>query len=271
MISLAVLMAVYHHDDPTLLDAALRSVLEQQLPADHEVRVYLGIDGPIGPDIEAVVERHVDRLYRVLRSPNNEGLAATLNKLILSLGNEPYVFRMDADDLSLPTRFHAQLDFLREHPEVDIVGTDIIEWDRVSNQRRHIAYALDHTDALRKIPRRVPVAHPTVCFRKHVFVVVSQYPTVAGNEDIAMWFKCLKADLRFGNVHQPLLLFSINASFWSRRSFEKSLSEFKCYVKGIWVIYGFTWQYIFPIARLFIRISPRVVSKFFYSLSKRGG
>jgi glycosyltransferase involved in cell wall biosynthesis len=269
MTSLAVLIATYRRDDPVLLDAALRSVLDQQLPPDYAVHVYLGIDGQIGPELEATVERHVARLHRVIRSPHNEGLASTLNKLIHVLCDEPFIFRMDADDFSLPMRFQKQLDFLQNHPDVDIVGSDITECDNASDERRQIAFARDHADAVRKISRRVPVAHPTVCFRRHVFDLVPQYPTEAGNEDVAMWFKCMNAGLRFGNVHEPLLNFNINSGFWSRRSVTKAFSEFKCYVRGIWMLNGYTWQYAYPVARLLVRISPRSVSKFLYGTTMR--
>lgn len=271
MSSLAVLMAVYRHDDPILLDIALRSTLGQQLPIDHKIHLYLGVDGPIGPELEAIVASHAEQLHRIVRSPDNEGLAATLNKLIRVLGDESYVFRMDADDLSLPTRFRTQLDFLLNHPDVDIVGTDIIEWDRVSGQRRQVAFARDHADAVRKISRRVPVAHPTVCFRRHVFDTVPQYPSVPGNEDIAMWFECLRAGLRFGNVHESLLLYSIGANFWSRRSFAKAMSEFRCYASGIWMLHGYSWQYVYPVARLLVRICPRFISKLLYDTTMRSG
>lgn len=271
MIALAVIIATYYRDDPALLDTALRSVLDQQLPNDYSVHIYLGIDGPLSVELEAVVERISPQIHRIVRSELNEGLAATLNKLIREIEDEAFVFRMDADDVSLPHRFQQQLDFLEKNPNIDIVGTDIIEWNRTTGHRRIVAFAFDHDEAVRKISRRVPVAHPTVCFRRRVFSAVQQYPAVSGNEDIAMWFQCLKNNLRFGNVHEPLLQFTIDEKFWARRSFGKAFSEFKCYVRGIWHLNGFTWQYAFPIARLLVRLSPKWVSQFLYRTSARGG
>lgn len=271
MTVLAVLIATYKGDSPELLSAALNSVLNQKLSTGKTVRVYLGIDGPIGLDLEAVINGFAGRIYRIVRSGTNDGLAPTLNKLIKSLSDEAFVFRMDADDLSLPRRFQRQLDFFCDNPDVDIVGTDITEWDSETDHRRHVVYALDHDDAVRKMSRRVPVAHPTVCFRRRVFDVQPQYPIVSGNEDIAMWFECLHKGLRFGNVHEPLLQFTINSGFWSRRSFLKAFSEFKCYVKGIWRLHGYTWQYVYPMARLLVRISPPAVSKLLYDSFVRGG
>lgn len=271
MIPLAVLLALYDRDDPVLFERALCSVLNQDLPENHVVRVYLGVDGPINSDLDDVVKRYSGNLHHISRSECNEGLAATLNRLIAVLDREEFVFRMDADDYSLPGRFRMQLDYLHDNPGVDIVGTDIIEWDRSSDHRRRVVYANDHEDAVRKMPRRVPVAHPTVCFRRSVFGVIPQYPCVVGNEDVAMWFSCIKSNLRFGNVHLPLLIFTVSENFWARRSFSKALSEFLCYVRGIWSLNGVTWLYLFPVARLLVRLSPRLISKCFYNSAFRRG
>jgi hypothetical protein len=269
MIKLAVLIATYARDDPEALSAALISIIHQEIPIDHTINIYLGIDGPIGHELESVINGYTSHLHQIVRSTNNEGLASTLNKLIRCLGEEDFVFRMDADDICLPLRFRYQLDFLREHLDIDIVGTDIIEWDRATNSRRLVSFAHDHEDALRKIVRRVPVAHPTVCFRRQVFNKVPGYPEITGNEDIAMWFECLRKGIRFGNVHLPLLQFTINESFWSRRSVAKALTEFNCYLRGIWHLHKFTWRYIYPIARFFVRISPVWLMKILYNSSFR--
>ena len=265
MINSAVLIATYERDDPVLLDIALRSVLDQTLPEGHNVRVYLGVDGPISPQLETVIANFDEQLHHIIKSPFNEGLAATLNKLINCLEDESFVFRMDADDLSLPLRFWRQLDHLGQHSDVDIVGTDIIEWDAANDSRRIVTYARDHEDAKRKISRRVPVAHPTVCFRRRVFDVVPHYPMVPGNEDIAMWFECLSKGIRFGNVHEPLLQFTISEGFWSRRRFTKAISEFRCYVTGIWFLNKYTLDYIYPLARFILRLGPQWLSRLAYN------
>lgn len=264
MINLAVLIATYEKDDPVLLDIALRSVLNQSLPECHGIHVYLGVDGPINPRLESVIANFDEQIHCVIKSPSNEGLAATLNKLINCLEDEIFVFRMDADDLSMPLRFWRQIDYLNLHSDVDIVGTSIIEWDATNNSRQIVTFARDHDDAKKKISRRVPVAHPTVCFRRRVFDVVPYYPMVPGNEDIAMWFECLSKGLRFGNVHEPMLQFTINAGFWSRRSFKKSFSELRCYLAGIWALNKCTLDYIYPLARFIMRLSPQWVSKLAY-------
>jgi glycosyltransferase involved in cell wall biosynthesis len=259
-------MSVYHRDDPELFAAALDSILSQHFTQEVESRIYLAVDGPISGNLQRVIDERANSIYRVARIESNRGLANALNTLIAQLDDEVFVFRMDADDVSMPTRFQAQLDRMRSDPGVDILGTDIMEIDAASGQRRRVAFAQTHEEALSRMSWRVPVAHPTVCFRRAVLQCIQAYPDNGTNEDVAMWFLCARAGFRFGNVRKPLLIFHIGPGFWRRRSFEKAFVELKCYLHGIWLLHGITWRYILPIFRFGLRLAPRSVSRWAYSL-----
>ena len=59
---------------------------------------------------------------QIIQLPFNVGLSAGLNRA-LELVETPFVIRMDDDELLSPTtNFHGQLEFLLNHPEVDLVG-----------------------------------------------------------------------------------------------------------------------------------------------------
>jgi glycosyltransferase involved in cell wall biosynthesis len=269
MTNIAVLMGLYGRDNPELFERALTSVLEQALPADHTLRVYLGVDGPLPAALEAAVARHRDRLHLVSRSSTNVGLARTLNRLIGERQDEAFFFRMDADDVSLPGRFAAQLAYLDAHPDVDVLGTAI--WECTEDGRRQLVhFARNPVDARRSISRRVPVAHPTVCLRRVVLDRLGAYPERRGNEDISMWFKCMEAGFRFDNLPEAYLDFTMTEDFWKRRSSEKAFSEFRCYLEGIWRLDGLTWRYAFPAARLAVRLSPEWLSRRLYASRLRG-
>ncbi len=259
-------MSVYRGDDPAKLDAALRSVLDQELGAGVESRIYLGVDGPVPDSIEAVIRCHASRLHQVHRSERNQGLARMLNALIGCLSDEQYVFRMDADDVSMPGRYAAQLHCMSHRSDVDILGTAIIEHDEATRTERLVRFAKSPEDALANIHRRVPVAHPTVCFRRHALDQAGGYPIKGTNEDIALWFHCLKLGLRFDNLEEPLLRFTISSRFWQRRGWAKSWGEFRCYVSGIRELFGpWNWRYIAPIARLTVRLAPTFIVKRLYA------
>jgi glycosyltransferase involved in cell wall biosynthesis len=59
---------------------------------------------------------------RVIQDGTNRGLAARLNQGI-DLARGTYLARMDQDDIAYPGRLEAQVRFLKEHPDIDLVAT----------------------------------------------------------------------------------------------------------------------------------------------------
>lgn len=266
---IATLMSVYAGDSAEHFRLAAYSVMHQILDGGIEARLYLGVDGPLPAELESIVEELLPRLHLVSRSSTNQGLAATLNRLIDYLADESFVFRMDADDIAAATRYQTQINHLTTHTEIDILGTDIVEFDAVSGQRRQISFCHGPHDALARLHKRVPVAHPTVCFRRRVLDCM-RYPLTGTNEDLSLWFACAVAGFQFDNVHEPLLEFRITENFWRRRSLRKAVSELACYSRGISSLHGWcNWRQAYPATRFLLRIAPLPISKWAYGSAYR--
>lgn len=267
--NVATLMAVYRGDNHSELEVALDSVLNQIFTEDIESRLYLAVDGPVTEEINQVIAARENHIHRILRLDQNRGLAAALNSLIKLLTDEVFVFRMDSDDRSHSNRYQTQLDYFRENSDVDILGTDMIEIDTQTGNRRRVSFCNGPDDAIAKLCQRVPVAHPTVCFRRRVLDRVGGYPLAGTNEDVALWFRCAQEGFQFDNVKQPLLDFTIGPNFWNRRSYKKAVSELRCYAQGIWAMEGLTWKYAYPLARFSLRIAPSWVARKVYNSKLR--
>lgn len=263
-------MSVYKGDNALQLETALDSVLHQVFTDDIESRLYLAIDGPVTNEINHVIANREKKIYYILRLDQNHGLAAALNGLINVLADEVFVFRMDSDDFSYLNRYQTQLDYFKSHPSIDILGTDIIENDTLRGTKRKVSFCSGPADAISQLCKRVPVAHPTVCFRRHVLTRVGGYPLAGTNEDVALWFRCALEGFKFDNVKQPLLDFTVGPSFWKRRSYKKAFSELRCYTQGIWAKDGITWRYIYPLTRFALRLLPSWVARILYKTSLRG-
>ena len=270
-VPVATLMSVYAGDRPDQFSEALASVLQQELDSTVESRIYLGVDGPVPQALDRAIAQHADRLFLVFRADRNRGLARTLNALISHLHDEQFVFRMDADDIALPQRYRHQLEYMRRHPDIDILGTAITEFDEASGDERVVHFARGPEDAVARIHKRVPVAHPSVCIRRRVFSAIPGYPTHGTNEDVALWFECIARGFRFDNLTDSLLRYRVSDNFWKRRGVHKALSELTCYLRGIRAVRGpLTLDYLFPLMRFLLRLSPRFVSRLAYRSSFRG-
>jgi glycosyltransferase involved in cell wall biosynthesis len=249
-------MSVYRNDEPSLFSRSLESI-EGQANVGGPVRVYLCVDGPVPAAIESVVAAHRDRLYRVVRNADNQGLARSLNRLLDSLEDEAFVFRMDSDDRAHPQRFAMQIAALDARPEVDILGCGINEVDHAGRVLKTVRYPESDAEIRRSIAWRNPVAHPTVCFRRRAIGRFRHYPEVPVNQDWALWFRCLELGLVISNIPGALVDMTVSEDFFRRRGPRRALEEFRILLDGIWRIDRFTWRYVFPLMRFAFRLLPR--------------
>ena len=113
---LTVLMAV--HNGGRFIGKAVQSILEQTFN-DFE---FLIIDDASTDDSIEIIKAFHDPRIRLVRNRENMGLTRSLN-FGLSQARGDYIARMDDDDLSLPTRLQAQMDFFEKNPSYGLVGT----------------------------------------------------------------------------------------------------------------------------------------------------
>ena len=122
-----VLMTVYHKDKPNELKQSIESMINQTIPCKQFV-IY--IDGPVSSEILGVIDEYkliYPELFTVQGSKENNGLGKALDSG-LNLCNYELIARMDADDISLPTRCEKLLKLFDEHPKLGLAGTNIDEF-----------------------------------------------------------------------------------------------------------------------------------------------
>lgn len=270
MATITVIQSVYKNDKPEYLKYSLDSILNQSF---SDFILYLGIDGPIGNDLKAVINGYVDPRIIVIANNENKGLAGILNDLLAASEKEgsEFIARMDSDDIACRDRFEKQVAYLREHPEVDALGGAINEIDEQGNDYGHIVKYPCEPDACKRFfSKRNPVAHPTVMFRREFFDKVGQYyPTnFLRNEDTELWLNGYVNDAVIANLPDVLLNFRVtNDMFKQRRnglSFAKSqLSLRKIIAKKLH--YGMM-SYVYAYAMFLIMISPSCIRKATYKL-----
>jgi glycosyltransferase involved in cell wall biosynthesis len=97
---------------------AIRSVLLQTY---GNWELMLADDGSTD-GTAGIARSFADPRIVILPSSGREGLSRRLNACI-DRAKGTYLARMDADDVSYPVRFEKQIAFLKEHPSVDLVGS----------------------------------------------------------------------------------------------------------------------------------------------------
>ena len=203
----SVLLSVYGKEVPDFLDEALRSLERQSLIPDEIVVVK---DGPLTPELEKVLERHVHNgngiPYRMVQLAENRGLGEALNAG-LKYCRYPWVARMDTDDIATEDRFAAQMEYLQRHPELDILGGWICEFDEADPAEcaRERRVPETHEAIVRFAKYRNPMNHMTVIFRKEAVEEAGGYRPMPGMEDYYLWMRMLQRGKRFANLPRVLV------------------------------------------------------------------
>lgn len=210
---LSVIMAV--HNGAATLEPALES-LRQQSWTDFEMVI---VDDASTDDSRAILERLAleDRRIQVLDQASNHGLAASLNSAWRVARGE-LVARMDADDVSFPTRFEKQVEFLTAHPEVAVLGTaaELAAADGGTfGVHRRPEW---HEVLLRRIYRENPFIHPSVMMRRSFLEALDGYDaTLRRAQDYDLWLRGARR-FRFHNLQEPLIRYRVRRSFSWRAS-----------------------------------------------------
>lgn len=220
---IAVIMSLYKNDVIQYVKQSVGSILGQ-IYKDFDF--YIQCDGPISKEVNEYLSSLTDERLKIYRRVKNKGLAQSLNDLLAVVMPKRYEFiaRMDADDISIPERFEKQLQYLKEHPEVDMVGGAINEIDEKGENRGKITkYPCSPEDCRAFFAKRNPVAHPTVMFRRSFFEKAGWvYPTdFVRNEDTRLWHEGYKHGCVIANLPDVLLHFRMtDAMFTQRRNGE---------------------------------------------------
>ena len=224
----SVLMSVYKKDDPDFLKLALESIYDNQTRKPDEVIIVF--DGELTEELHKVLDEFVigkDDMVTFYPLDKNYGLGEALRRgTALCTGD--YIFRMDSDDISLPTRFEKQIDYLEKNPEVDVLGTALAEFEfSTDEQMRHRVCPEKHNDIVKMSKRRNPMNHMTVCIKKSALIKSGGYKTMLLMEDYYLWLRMIDRGCRLENLGEILVNVRIGNGFDGKRSSNVRISSSK--------------------------------------------
>ncbi len=166
----SVLLPVYNGEK--YLAEAIRSVLGQTFT---RFELLLLDDGSTDASCELMQSFvAVDSRCRLFSWPNR-GIVATLNAG-LEHARGDFIFRMDADDICLPSRFEKQIEFLRDHPDHVALGS-MVQWIDPEGMPLRVAveqFSHDEIDA-RLLTGAHVLYHPAMCIRASALRKVGGY------------------------------------------------------------------------------------------------
>lgn len=260
MARITVLMGIYNCDS-TLVEA-LDSLYAQTF---QDFKIVLCEDGSTDSTYEVAksyAEVH-DNII-LIRNEHNMGLNYTLNRC-LEYADTEYCARMDGDDISIPTRFEKQIEFLDEHSEFAIVSTPMIYFDEHGEFRRGVIRNQYPTKY--DFIQGTPFCHAPSMVRTVAYKSVDGYTEdkrLLRVEDYHLWFKMYAAGYKGAILNEHLYKMRDDRAAIQRRTYRNRINE--AYVKLIgYKMLGLAWYYKFYALRpLIVGLLPQWLYNFFH-------
>ena len=269
----SVLINIYSKDDLDLLRDCLHSVLNQtQNPSE----ILLVSDGPATHQQRNLISeiKKTSTIPISLRETEHQaGLWAARNYGLRKLESK-FVALMDADDVMHPNRLEFQLKHLKTNPEIDVLGTSILEIDSVSKKILGFRSAVTtHSEIVSDLARLNVIYHPSVLLNRETILRIGGYRNFYLAEDYELWTRLIGSGGRFENLEVPLLGFHMTNSFYARRGGIKFIAEELRLRKQVIQNLNLSWnvtQVFVLITRVIYRILPKQLRKMIYQNHLRG-
>lgn len=268
----SVLMSVYCKEKPEYLRESLESMFNQTLKTNDFVLV---LDGPLTDELYDVInelKNEYRSILNVVQLDKNVGigLAASIG---LKYCKNDLIAKMDADDVSLPSRCEKQIKLFEKDPSLSLVGSYLSEFvDSIDNVVSVRKVPLTHNEILEYAKRRSPFNNQSVMYRKSVVESVGGYSSLKRSEDYELFVRILSRGFKTANMDESLVYFRLNNDSYKRKGTIDNLAGF---INVRWKIYkmGFSsfWDFLIPtIGQLAICIVPVSIRKKIYNKYLRG-
>ena len=245
---LAVILPAYNAEN--FIAECLESLLNQTFSDFCILAVNDASTDNTGNILETYAAK--DARLRVYHFSENQGEPAVMQFAMdmLNYMNVEYVARMDADDICVPHRFEKQVQYLDEHPEIDILGSNALLFNNGQTDKATKVSTLPLLDKDIKAHfslARDNIINPSSMWRHSSIKALGiNYAQTATAPDFHMWVQCALHKKTFANLPEPLLLYRIHQAQASK--IHDKISESVQYSMELWI------------SHLFPELTPKEVS-----------
>lgn len=221
---ISVIMGVYNCAET--LPSAIESIHAQTYPEWELIICDDASDDGTYEVAKAYEAKYAPRI-KVIRNEENRTLAYSLNQC-LKLAKGYYVARMDGDDISKADRFEKQIDYLKKHPDIQLVGTAMQQFDDDGWLIRTISKPI-HPDKW-TMKKENPFNHATILTYMAVYKALGGYsvsPQTVRGEDRELWYRFFYEGYTGYNLSDAFYYVRENEQAIKRRTFKSRWNVFK--------------------------------------------
>lgn len=174
---------------------------------------------------------------------------------------------MDSDDIAVETRFESQLDFIKKHSDVDLLGGNITEFlnspSEIVSEKK---VPQVHDDIVHMAKRRNPMCHMTVMFRKPSVEKAGGYLPLPYVEDYYLWVRMIATGARLANISETLVYARVGNGMYNRRGNKEQIASWNI-LNQFMLANGLVTKMDVFLNQIYIRVfvyMPSDVKKFIY-------
>lgn len=225
----SVIMGIYNTPSKEMLEKSVYSILNQTY---KDFELIICDDGSKNDCLKWAKEIcNNDSRVIFIKNEGNKGLSYTLNRC-LKISRGKYIARMDDDDESHLDRFEKQVNYLDNHKEIGLVGSNINLFDdeRGIWGKRTLKENVKKEDFL----FGVAVAHPTIMARKEAYDIVGGYrdlPETLRVEDYDCFMRMFAKGIKMYNFQTPLFNYRDDTRCAKKKKYKYRFNE-------VWVRYN---------------------------------
>lgn len=221
--TISVLVPIYFKENVETIKKSLASMASQTAKPDE---IVCALDDPCTTEIEETIDGFaIENKIKIVKCycKRGSGLGAVLNIGVVNCSCD-YIARMDADDIAIPERLEKERDFLEQHKDVDVVGSNIAEFNNSINEIVAYRNVPEHdTDCKKMLKRRDPINHMTAMFRRSSVLNAGNYSSeMKSCEDTYLWTSFYAAGLNFANIQDNLVFVHAGQEMYERRGGKKA-------------------------------------------------
>lgn len=212
---ISVIMSVYNGE--AFLHETIASILNQTF-SDFE---FIIINDGSTDNTSTILESFTDSRIRVFNQ-ENIGLTKSLN-IGLEKAKGEYIARQDTDDISDLQRLEYEVDFMKNHPDVGLVGT----CGTVINEKGKFLQSWklpeNHYNINEMLLCGNSFIHGSVLFRRECLTTVGHYrEEFEYAQDYDLWLR-IAEQYKVANIDKELYKYRLSANAISRKKMKEQL------------------------------------------------
>lgn len=203
---ISVIMPVFNAE--RYLRSAIQSILVQTY---QNLELIIVNDGSTDRSF-SLVDTISDQRIRVIHGNGHRGIASALN-LGIRNARGAYIARMDADDVSLPSRFERQLHFLQNHEQIALAGSAAryICPKGSPLDKEPISFARYTPERVRRaLLSQNVIPHSSIMARAHIFKRYPYDERLAWGQDYELWLRLLSDGYLFEMLPETLTEYRVH-------------------------------------------------------------